>query len=122
MVSVKTQVRIGQFAWVMAWVGLAVRQLHALARHATTDGKEDLQQQLPAAWAEPAADLLQPLLDWGHPDIVYITYGKIWFPVFLAFILCAYVVYLRRLPVGFEKGAWRSAIAAYTLATGAVPS
>jgi hypothetical protein len=120
VVSVKTQVRIGRFAWVMAWVGLVVGQLHALARHATTDGKEDLQQQLTAAWAEPAADLLQPLLDWGHPDIVYITYGKIWFPVFLAFTLCAYVVYLRRRPVGFEKWAWRSAIAAYTLATGAV--
>ena len=40
--------------------------------------------------------------------------------MFLAFTLCAYVVYLRRLPVGLEKWAWRSAIAAYTLATGAV--
>ena len=95
-------------------------QLHALARHATTHGKEDLQQQLTAAWAEPAADLLQPLLDWGHPDVVYITYGQDLFPVSLAFTLCADVVYLRRLPVGLEKWAWRSAIAAYTLATGAV--
>ena len=115
--SVKTQVRIGRFAWVMAWVGPVIGQLHALARHATTDGKEDLQQQLTAAWAEPAADLLQPLLDWGHPDIVYITCGKIWFPVFLAFTLCA-TSGVR--PVRFEKWAWRSAIAAYTLATGAV--
>jgi hypothetical protein len=120
VVSVQTQVGIGRFAWVMAWVGLVIGQLHALARHATADGKEDLQQQLTAAWAEPAADLLRPLLDWAHPDIVYITYGKIWFPVFLAFTLCAYVVYLRRQPVSFEKWAWRSAIAAYTLATAAV--
>ena len=38
--------QIGRFAWVMAWVGLVVGQLHALARFATADGKEDL--ELPA--------------------------------------------------------------------------
>ena len=40
--SAETQRRIGRFAWVMAWVGLVVGQLHALARHNTADGKEDL--------------------------------------------------------------------------------
>ena len=49
-----------------------------------------------AAWAEPAADVLAPLLNWADPDVVYVTYGKIWFPVFLAFTLCAFVVYRRR--------------------------
>ena len=85
--SAETQRRIGCFAWVMAWVGLVLGQLHALARFATEDGKEDLEMPLTAAWAKPAADLLQPLLGWADPDIVYITYGKIWFPVFLAFTL-----------------------------------
>ncbi len=108
--------QIGRFAWVMAWVGLAVGQLHALARFATADGKEDLELPLTAAWAEPAADVLSPLLGWANPDIVYITYGKIWFPVFVAFTLCALVVYRRRRPAGFEKWVWRATIAAYGVA------
>ena len=88
--------RIGRIAWVMAWVGLVVGQLHALSRFATADGKEDLELPLTEAWARPAADALAPLLNWADPDIVYVTYGKIWFLVFLAFTLCAFVVYRRR--------------------------
>jgi hypothetical protein len=118
--STETQSRIGRFAWVMAWLGLVVGQLHALSRFATEDGKEDLEVPLTATWAEPTADLLQPLLGWANPDIVYITYGKIWFPAFLAFTLAALVVYRRRQPVRVEKWAWRFAITAYTLATAAV--
>jgi len=41
--SEKNQRRIGNFAWVMAWVGLVVGQLHALSRFATADGKADLE-------------------------------------------------------------------------------
>lgn len=108
--------QIGRFAWLMAWVGLAVGQLHALARFETADGKEDLELPLTAAWAEPAADALRPLLDWADPDIVYVTYGKIWFPVFVAFTLCAFVVYRRRQAQGFERIAWRFALTGYTIA------
>jgi len=115
--SVEAQRRIGRFAWVTAWVGLVVGQLHALARFATEDGTEDLELPLTAAWANPGADLLQPLLGWADPDIVYITYGKIWFPVFLAFTLGAFVVYKRRQPARGEKWAWRFAITAYALAS-----
>jgi hypothetical protein len=118
--SAEAQRRIGRFAWVMAWVGLLVGQIHALARFATEDGAADLDLPLTAAWVEPGADLLQPLLGWANPDIVYITYGKIWFPVFLAFTLCAFVVYRRRQPAGVEKWVWRFAIMAYTLASLAV--
>jgi hypothetical protein len=118
--SLRSQRRIGRFAWVMAWVGLVVGQVHALARFATQDGNEDLELPLTASWAEPAADLLRPLLGWAHPDIVYVTYGKIWFLAFLAFTLCALVVYRRRQPAGFEKWAWRVAIASYVLASLAV--
>lgn len=105
--SQDSQRRIGRFAWVMAWVGLVVGQLHALSRHATVDGREDLELPLTAAWSEPASDLLSPLLTWADPNVVYVTYGKIWFPVFLAFTLCAFVVRRRRQPVGAEKWAWR---------------
>ena len=108
--------QIGRYAWVMAWVGLVVGQLHALARFRTEDGKEDLELSGVAWWAEPADDLLSPLLGWADPDLVYVTYGKIWLPVFLAFTLSAVVVYRRRQPSGFEKVAWRLAVAFYSLA------
>ena len=89
---------IGRCAWVAAWVGLVVVQLHALSRFATADGVEDLELPATAAWAVPAADALSPLLIWGDADLVYVTYGKIWFPLFLAFTLCAFVIYQQRRP------------------------
>ena len=109
--------QIGRLAWVMAWVGLVVGQLHALARFSVPEHASDVTDYpLTAAWAEPAMDLFAPLLTWGDPDLVYLTYGKIWFPVFLAFTLCATVVYRRRMPRGFERWAWRAAITAYAAA------
>ncbi len=112
--------RIGRLAWVMAWVGLVVGQFHAMARHNTVDGKEDLQMWTTRVWSDPAREFFRPLLDWSNPDVVYLTYGKIWFPVFAAFTACAYVLYRRRRPVGFEKFAWRFALVAYTWASVAV--
>jgi hypothetical protein len=108
---------IGRFAWIMAWVGLAVGALHALARHATDEGNEDLNQPLTRAWSVPATRALRPLLDWSDPGTVYLTYGKIWFPVFAAFSLCAFVVHQRRRPAGLEKWAWRVALTGYLIAT-----
>ncbi|MGZ5418605.1 MAG: hypothetical protein ACXWDI_15665 [Nocardioides sp.] len=112
-----TRRRIGRFAWVMAWIGLVVGQVHALARHATADGKEDLELAWTAAWAEPAARVLRPLLEWGDPDLVYVTYGKVWFPVFLAFTLAALVAYRLRRPARFEKWVWRVTLTGYVLGT-----
>lgn len=112
--SVESQRRIGRFAWVMAWVGLVGGQLHALARHQTVDGKEDLKSGIVSAWSDPARKLLSPLLDWASPDTVYLTYGKLWLLVFVAFTLCAFVVRRRRSPVrGVEKWAWRIALTGY---------
>jgi hypothetical protein len=113
--STEAQRRIGRFAWIMAWVGLVLGQLHALARHRTEDGKADLDLPLTAFWAEPAGRALRPLLDWSSADQVYLTYGKLWLPVFVAFTLCAFVVARRRQPVGVEKWAWRIVLVAYPL-------
>jgi hypothetical protein len=107
---------IGRFAWAMAWVGLVIGQVHALARFRTEDGKADLDLPLTGAWAKPAGDLLSPILTWADPDVVYLTYGKIWFPVFVAFTLCAFVVRRRRQPTGVEKWAWRVALVGYVVA------
>jgi hypothetical protein len=104
---------IGRFAWVMAWFALVVGQLHALARHATASGKEDLEAGLVRAWSEPASDLVSPLLGWADPDLVYVTYGKLWLPVFVSFFLCALVTRRRRQPRGFERGAWGVMVVCY---------
>ncbi len=112
--------RIGKLAWVLAWVGLVVGQFHAMARHNTTDGKGDLDAWTTRVWSDPARAFFRPLLDWASPDAVYLTYGKIWFPVFAAFTACAFVLYRRRRPVGGERWAWRFALVGYTWATVAV--
>ena len=104
---------IGRVAWFAPWVALVVGQLHALARFRTEDGKEDLDMGTTGFWAEPAGRLARPLLDWGSPDLVYVTYGKLWLPLFLAFTACAFVCYRRRRPAGFERWAWRVTLFAY---------
>jgi hypothetical protein len=107
---------VGRCAWWAAWLGLIGGQLHALSRFETADGRSDLELPLTAAWAEPAADALRPMLDWGDPDLVYVTYGKLWLPVFVAFFLCAVLVRHRRRPEGFEKWAWRVVLVGYAWA------
>ncbi|MCY4726823.1 hypothetical protein NYO98_11095 [Nocardioides sp. STR2] len=114
------QRRIGRLAWVMAWVGLVVGQLHALARVATRDGASDADEGLMHLWAEPASTALAPLLDWSSPAVVYLTYGKVWGPVVGAATLAAFVVHRRRSVAGFrgaERWAWRITLTALVLAT-----
>jgi hypothetical protein len=115
--SIDVQRRIGRFAWAMAWFGLVAGQFHAMARHQTADGKADLQMWTTRVWSDPGRKLFAPLLDWASPDVVYLTWGKIWLPVFLGFTLAAFVVRRRRQPVGLEKWAWRIALAGYVGAT-----
>jgi hypothetical protein len=118
--SIQAQRRIGRCAWAMAWFGLVAGQVHAMARHQTKDGRGDLHQWTTRVWSDPGRRLFAPLLDWASPDVVYVTWGKIWLPVFLAFTLCAFVVHRRRRPVGFERWAWRVALTGYAGATVAV--
>jgi hypothetical protein len=118
--SITAQRRIGRFAWAMAWFGLVAGQLHAMARHQTADGKGDLEMWTTRVWSDPGRKLFAPLLDWASPDVVYVTWGKIWLPVFVAFTLCAFALHRRRRPVGFEKWAWRIALVGYVGATASV--
>ena len=114
--SPETQRRVGRFAWAMAWFGLVVGQLHAMARHNTADGKEDLQSWATRVWSDPTRKALAPLLDWADPDTVYLSYGKLWLPVFVGFTLAAFVVHRRRRPRGFERWAWRVVVFGYCYA------
>lgn len=118
--TTESRERAGRFAWVMAWVALVGGQLHALSRYATEDGKSDLDIATTGFWAEPAMDALSPLLDWASADAVYVTYGKLWLPVFLAFTLCAFAVRRTRTPYGAEKWGWRLALTGYVGACVAV--
>lgn len=109
---------LGRFGVASAALATVWGPLHALARFATEDGKEDLASGAVRAWAEPAADTLRPLLDWGSADTVYTTYGKLWFPLFLVATLSAFAVRARRGEVhGAEKWGWRVALVGYVLAT-----
>ena len=122
--STQTQARLGRLAWATAWFALLFGQLHAMARHQTVDGREDLKSGLVRAWSDPGRRLFRPLLDWASPDTVYLTYGKVWLFVFLVFTLAAFVVHRRRVASGAvhgaERWAWRVALTAYSLATLAV--
>lgn len=104
---------VGRVAWASAWVALVMGQLHALARHRTEDGRGDLDLAPTRFWAEPAGDLLSPLFSWGTPDLVYVTYGKVWLPIFVAFTACAFVVHRHRRPTGAERWFWRVTLFAY---------
>lgn len=98
-------------ASAVAAVGLGV--LHALSRYRTEDGASDLDLATTRVWAEPADDLLGPLLGWADPDLVYVTYGKLWLPVFVLFTAAAFLAHRRRAPRGFEKWVWRVVLAGY---------
>lgn len=113
--------RIHRAAFVSAVFATVLAPVHALARYATEDGMEDLDLPGVRAWAEPARDALEPLLDWGSADTVYLTYGKLFFPVVLLATLSALVVRARREPTsGAETWGWRFAAVGYLTLTAAM--
>jgi hypothetical protein len=115
-ISSSTARTISRVAWTMAVVGTVVGQVHALAR-AQSHPHDFEEAPLAAAWGEPAIRLLRPLLDWSDPWTVYVTYGKIWTPVCLAFLAAAWLAYSRRRPRGAERRLWQVALVAYAAMT-----
>ena len=104
-----------------AVASLVITPIHALARYQTDDGKSDLDLPGVRTWAEPAAERLQPLLDWASADTVYTTWGKLYLPLFVLATACAFLVRRSRpAPYGAEKWGWRIALPGYVLATVAV--
>lgn len=106
-------VLVGRLAWISAIAAVPLAVVHALARHRTEDGSSDLDLATTRFWAEPAGDLLSPLLTWGDPDLVYVTYGKLWLPVFVLFTAAASIAYRHRRPRAFERWAWRVVLFGY---------
>lgn len=103
-------------AWVMAGAGTVIGQVHALARAQAHPGDFE-ESPLARAWGEPAIRALRPLLDWSDPYTVYVSYGKIWIPVCLAFSAAAFLVYHHRRPRGAERRLWQLVLIGYAALT-----
>ena len=82
------QVRFtGLAAMVGGALGVLVSPLYSLAYFAGADeGALDAESALVKAWAEPARDLLGPLLTFASPDDVYLTYGKLFLFVWIGML------------------------------------
>lgn len=101
----------GVTAVVGGVVGLIVAPLHALAFFAT-GGVPGL---LP--WREAGHAALRPLLEWGSPDVVYTTYGKVAVLVFAGFTAGLFAVRAERVRYarGAERWGMRVAVVGYPL-------
>jgi hypothetical protein len=113
--------RLSRVGIGMAVFGTVLAPIHALARYATEDGKADLELAGPSVWAEPARNAIEPLLDWGSADTVYLTYGK-GFVFLMAFVtLAAFAVRERRgVLTGAEKWGWHITLPGFVLLTAAM--
>jgi hypothetical protein len=67
-------------------LGLLCTPLYSLAYFATDDGAPSAESAAVNAWAEPARDLLAPLLTFASPDTVYVTYGKLFLFVWIGML------------------------------------
>ena len=77
----------GLAAMVGGALGVLVSPLYSLAYFAGTD-EAPLHAESPwvQAWAEPARDLLGPLLTFASPDDVYLAYGKLFLFVWMGML------------------------------------
>jgi len=71
-------------------LGLLVAPLHALAYFATGEPAGLL------PWREAGHAALRPLLDWGSPDVVYTSFGKVVLLVFAGFVAGLFAVRAQR--------------------------
>ena len=108
--------RCGLAAAVLAILSLILAPLNALARMRTDSGRSDLENPLAHWWAEPAMQTLHPLVSWGSPDTVYLTYGKFYVCAVLAALACALAVRsLRPRARLAERWGWRLTLTSYCL-------
>jgi hypothetical protein len=80
----------GLAAMVGGALGLVFAPLYSLAYFATDDGAADANSDWVRAWADPARDLLAPVLTFSTPDVVRLTYFKLF--LFIALGMLAGVV------------------------------
>lgn len=66
----------GLAALIGGVVGILYSPFYALAYFATEDGAESLEAPWVATWAGALRPILEPLLTFAPPEVVYLTYGK----------------------------------------------
>ncbi len=71
----------GLAAMIGSTVGIVFAPLYALAYFATPEGA-----QFAKPWAQVVRPLVEPLLTFASPEIVYLTYGKLYLVLFLGFV------------------------------------
>jgi hypothetical protein len=76
----------GLAAMVGGAIGLVFAPLYSLAYFATADGAADANSALVRAWADPARELLGPLLTFASPDVVRVTYFKLFLFIVLGML------------------------------------
>jgi hypothetical protein len=76
----------GLAAMVSGVLGVLVSPFYSLAYFASSDGAGEAESAATQAWAEPARDLLEPLLTFASADVVRITYGKLWLFVWIGIL------------------------------------
>jgi hypothetical protein len=112
--SPATTRRVGIYAAVASVVTVAVAPLLALSYFAIPDGAEQLASGTVRAWAEPARDLLEPLVTWAEPQRVYATFVQSFALTFPAMLLIALAVRSRRAAQSrTERWGWRISIVSY---------
>ncbi len=99
-------------------LGILYSPFYALAYFATEDGAESLEAPLAAAWAGALRPILEPLLTFAPPEVVYLTYGKAFSFVILGWMAGLLALHTRQAPHAgrLEKWGFRVAFAGTVLA------
>lgn len=108
MMSVVTRVSL-----TAALLGSIVGPIVAVSYLHTPEGIESLDQPSVAFWANPATELLAPLLDAAGVDRVYLVGTQLMGALWLATLAAAIATARRRSPVGLERVWWSIALVGY---------
>jgi hypothetical protein len=98
--------RAGLVAMVGGALGMVLAPLYSLAYIATSDGAADARSPAVRAWAEPAGDLLDPLLTFASPDLVRLTYFKLFLVIVIAMLAGVVALHASQRPHGGRLEQW----------------
>jgi hypothetical protein len=108
---------MGLAAMVGGALGVLVSPFYSLAYFASSDGAADEATAAQQAWAEPARDLLEPLLTFASADVVRVTYGKLWLLVWMGMLAGLVALHARHAGKGgrLERWGFRTSFAGLVL-------
>jgi hypothetical protein len=104
---------VARVSLAAALLGSFVAPIVAVSYLHTPEGIESLDQPSVAFWANPATDLLAPLLDGAGADRVYLVGTQLMGAIWLATLAAAIATARRRSPVGLERAWWSIALIGY---------